>query len=118
VEVFGESDATETAVHGERELDFGTPIRGHLDVIPALMQVPAQMDSVGLHATEARREFRENEQEPQRRTAKRAAIRRYQQLGHAIGAIKLTFGLEPEGMNVNPQRRLSKLADGRSSVHR
>jgi hypothetical protein len=65
MEVFSESDAAETTVHREWELDRRTTIRGHFDVIAALMQVAAEVHGVSLHAAEARREFGKNEQEPQ-----------------------------------------------------
>jgi hypothetical protein len=50
----------------ERKLDLRTPVGDDFGVVTALMQVTAEMNGVGLHAAEGRRELGEDQQEAER----------------------------------------------------
>ena len=63
-EVLAKSDSAEAAMHREGELLCLRPaIGGDLDVITMPVQVPAQVDGMSLHASEAGRELSQDEKE-------------------------------------------------------
>jgi len=52
-------------MHREGELDLRTAVGGDLGVVPALVQVSAEMDGMGLHTAKRRRELGEDQQKPE-----------------------------------------------------